>query len=72
MFEPCRWTPAQLEALVDLVELHPGEPMGTDSFANPGSNGMVRIDVDEEIYVIHEDGRVIDSAGVEIGAEVVA
>ncbi len=60
------WSPAQIRALAELAELHPGEPMSTDTFANPGRGGLMSVRAGDAGYVLSEDGRIIDAADGEL------
>lgn len=71
-FEPTPWHPAQIKALADLSELHPGEDLRLDHCGNRGDFGMVIVFTDESSYVITEKGELRDNRGVPIGPEAVA
>lgn len=58
---------AQIAALANLAELHPGEPIRLDSLASAGQQGPVALTVEEATYVAHVDGRLICEHGATIG-----
>lgn len=58
---------AQIAALADLAELHPGEPIRLDSLASVGEQGPVALTVEDATFVAHDDGRLISEHGVVFG-----
>ncbi len=67
-YAPTVLQPAQVRALYDLSELHPGEPMRLDSMANPGSHGLALAWIGEQEFAIHENGETVHTTtGAVIG-----
>lgn len=66
MWERHEWTSAQLRALRELIDRHPLEDASTDTFANPAKQGLMSVWIGGESYVIHEDGRILDTVDGEL------